>query len=171
MVDTYDFSGISTLVDVGGGVGGYITHVLGQYPSMTGILFDRPPLEQHALAYLSEHGVGDRCQFVGGSFFDSVPEGADAYLLSHVLHDWPDDEAISILGCCRRLMSPSSRLLVEEVIAAAGSGANMTMMVNFGEAKNRTVEEFQHLMEDAGLRLVRVIPTGGDSTILEAAVA
>ena len=68
-------------------------------------------------------------------------------------------------------MSPSSRLLVEEVIAAAGSGANMTMMVNFGEAKNRTVEEFQHLMEDAGLRLVRVIPTGGDSTILEAAVA
>ncbi|MDA1035608.1 MAG: methyltransferase [Chloroflexi bacterium] len=171
VVDAYDFSGIATLADVGGGMGGYLSHIAKSYPSLKGILFDQPSLEQSANDYLKAQGVDDRCAFVGSSFFDSVPEGADAYFLAHVLHDWADDEVRAILRNCHRAMKPTDRLLIEEVLAVAGSGGNMVMMVNFGEAKNRTESEFRKLVEESGFKLTRTVPTTGDSTILEARLA
>ena len=171
VVNAYDFSGIATLADIGGGIGGYIATIAKSYPAMKGVLFDQPSLEQTANDYLKTQGVDDRCRFVGGSFFESVPDGADAYFLAHILHDWPDAEVHSILETCRRAMKPSSRLLVEEVLAVAGDAGNMVMMVNFGEAKNRTEEEFRKLIEESGFKLNRVVPTQGDSTILEAVSA
>ena len=85
-MDAYDFSGIGTLADIGSGIRGYIAHIVESHPAMKGILFDQPALDSSANDYLKAKGVADRCGFVGGSFFDSVPEGADAYYLAHILH-------------------------------------------------------------------------------------
>jgi ubiquinone/menaquinone biosynthesis C-methylase UbiE len=171
LLDAYDFAGIRTLVDVGGGAGGYIARILQDHPQMRGVLFDRPQVETHALKHLRSAGVDGRCKFQGGNFFESVPAGADAYLLSHVLHDWPDAEAKTILTNCRRSIKPSGRILLEEVLATDGTGGNLLMMVLFGDAKNRTEAEFIALFQEAGFRCSRVVPTNSDSTLLEFVVA
>lgn len=166
--DAFDFSSVNTIVDVGGGIGGYLAHIARLHPQLRGFLFDQPHVMRTAEEYLAAHGVDDRCTFVSGNFFKSLPEGADLYFLAHVLHDWADDQANAILQTCRRVMKPTSRLLIEEPFGVAGTGRSLVMMVNFGQAKDRTEEEFRKLINDSGLKLNRIIPTDSDSTLLEA---
>ncbi|MCW5605370.1 MAG: methyltransferase, partial [Burkholderiales bacterium] len=117
VVQAYDFSGLQRIVDVGGGHGELLASILKAYPTASGVLFDLPHAASGARAHLAAAGVAERCTFVEGDFFVSVPPGADAYLLKSVLHDWNDEDGTRILACCRRAMHDAAvLLLVERVV-------------------------------------------------------
>ena len=108
----YDFSGVGRIVDVGGGQGKVLASILKAHSSLRGVLFDLPRVVEGASSFLAKEGVADRCEAVGGDMFDSVPGGADAYVLSHVIHDWDDVHSTRVLQSCRRAMAPSAKLLI-----------------------------------------------------------
>jgi hypothetical protein len=150
-----DFEGIATLVDIGGGEGQMISEVLQAHPQMRGILFDRPEALAQAGTVLERFGVRDRCETAPGDFFVSVPRGGDAYLLSIVIHDWPDEEALKILRNCYQAMQPGSRIWISEGVMDETDEYNrqklvdLLMLVLFA-AKERTFEEHRILLEEAG---------------------
>jgi hypothetical protein len=119
----YDFSDLSVLADVGGGHGLLLATILAAHPSMRGLLFDQPQVVNDASNLPVCAGVIDRCDLVGGDFFESVPRGADAYLLKSVTHDWDDDKVIAILRACRSAMGGAAKLLLVERILRPGEHA------------------------------------------------
>jgi hypothetical protein len=170
----YDFSGVGTLVDVGGGRGHALVPILRANPTLRAVLFDLPHVVESARVLLADAGVGDRCDFVGGSFFESVPSGGDAYLLKHVIHDWDDERSLAILATCRRAMAASGRLLLVErdlptdnrqALPALLSDLSMMLQLGGGE---RTVEEYRSLLTAAGFVVTRVIPTPHGESVIEA---
>jgi O-methyltransferase domain/Dimerisation domain len=173
----YDFSGIRTIVDVGGGHGQLLPPILAQHADMKGIVFDLPHCRDGALRIFEKTRLAERCEFVGGSFFEAVPAGADAYILKSVIHDWDDDRAAAILRTCRAAMHGGSRVLLVEPVASTRMGtspfdhmvasADMNMLVVAG-GKERTEAEFRALLEAAGLRLTRVVPTIAMLSVIEA---
>ncbi|HKY30301.1 MAG TPA: methyltransferase [Pyrinomonadaceae bacterium] len=180
----YDFSGIKKIVDVGGGHGALVTSLLLEYPEMEGIVFDTPSVIEGARSYIDAAALSDRCQAVGGDFFTSVPAGADAYILKWIIHDWNDERALAILKNCRkaisdndgRAISNDSRLLLMEMVIPEGNEphfgkfVDLNMMVITG-GRERSEEEFRQLLEQSGLRLVRIIPTDCPISIVEAVVS
>ncbi len=175
MLDTYDFSGIGTLVDIGGGNGSVISAVLRKYPAMKGVLYDLPNVISRALQTLNEAGLGHRCQAIAGSFFESVPPGGDAYLMRHIIHDWNDDQCRQILDNCRKVMGKARLLLVESIIPPGndpfmGKFLDLNMLVIPG-GKERTESEYRTLFEASGLRLSRVVRTAMEVSVLEGVVA
>jgi O-methyltransferase/methyltransferase family protein len=172
----YDFSGVSTLMDVGGANGHLLAKVLARNPSMRGILFDLPHVVRDAPPLLAAHGVGDRVKIEQGSFFERVPDGADAYLLSHIIHDWSEPQCLTILGYCRRAMPPSGRLLIVEVVLPSsgephpGKMLDLMMLVGPG-GQERTTPEYSALLEKAGFRLTKVVPTASAASVVEATPA
>jgi hypothetical protein len=116
LTSAYDFGQHRLIADIGGGTGANLVRILQACPAAHGILFDQPHVVAGAGEVLSAGGVAQRVEVVGGSFFESVPSGADAYLLVRVLHDWMDTEAASILRCIRRCMPESARLLVIDAV-------------------------------------------------------
>lgn len=176
VASAYDFAAAKVVVDVGGGTGALLGAILSRSPGMRGILLDQPSLEEEAEAYLRSLGLWDRVEFVGGSFFALVPPGGDLYVLSWILHDWPDERAVEILEMCRRAMRADARLLVIEQIVAPGDepqlakASDIEMLTVVG-GKERTEAEFAVLFGAAGLRLERVIETGAPQVILEAVPA
>ena len=110
MLDAYDFADIKTLADIGGGNGSLLMGVLGRYPSLHGILFDQTSVIERAADNIAS--IGNRCELIAGDFVESIPAGADAYLLRHIIHDWNDDESIAILKKCRAAMDDSGRILL-----------------------------------------------------------
>lgn len=150
-----NFEGISTLVDIGGGEGQMIAEILYAQPHMHGILFDRPEALARSGAILDRFGVRDRCALMPGDFFATVPQGGDAYLLSIVIHDWPDEEALQILGNCYQAMKPGSRIWISEGVMDESDEYNrqklidLLMLVLFA-AKERTFDEHRCLLEEAG---------------------
>jgi hypothetical protein len=174
VIETCDFSGMRTLVDVAGGLGAALCSILQATPALRGVVFDLPHVGPRASAFIAEQGLADRCEFVAGSFFESVPAGADGYFMKHILHDWGDEECLKILACCRRAMSAPARLLVCERIVPAGnepSAAKLIdlhmLMTNHG-GKERTEREYRELLAGGGFELARVIPTGSPWSIIEA---
>jgi hypothetical protein len=173
ITDAYDFSGVRTLVDVGGGQGWRMIDVLKARPQTRGIIFDRPNVVEQARRTLAEAGVGERCDVVGGSFFDSVPPGGDCYLLSGVIANWDDAAARTILRNTREAMPADARLLLFEPVLPAGPEPHITkvldllMLVLLG-GQARTESELADLLGAAGLRLVRVLPTQSPFAIVEA---
>jgi hypothetical protein len=169
----YDFGGLGRVVDVGGGHGALLAAILHAHPGTRGVLFDRPSVVEGAREFLGMEGVADRCELVGGSFFDSVPVGADAYLLKDVLHDWEDEPAIAILRACRSAMGSVARLLVMERVIppgtapAAGTLTDVVMLVLTG-GRERTEVEYRALLEAGGFALGRIVPTGSSLSVLEA---
>ena len=99
--EAYDFSGLGTVVDVAGGVGSALCSILNATPGLRGIVFDLPHVAERARAFIAAQGLAERCEFAGGSFFESVPSGAGAYFMKHILHDWGDEECARILAACR----------------------------------------------------------------------
>lgn len=164
VVQSVSFSGAESVVDVGGGFGELLAAVLGAHRSMRGVLFDLSHAMEGGRARLSEAAVADRCDIVAGSFFDSVPSGADVYLLKSILHDWDEDHCAVILGNCRRAMGSRARLLVIERILPlhiavsprdqAIARSDLNMLVGTG-GRERTREQFEAMFQAAGLR-----PTG-----------
>ena len=169
----YDFSPFQTIVDVAGGHGSLLAAILARHPNARGVLFDQPHVVAGAAELLQAAGVADRCQVVGGSFFDSVPNGGDAYLLKQIIHDWEDPEATAILRTCRRAIGPDGRLLIiERALGApnqepAGKLMDLQMLVSAG-GRERTREEYGALFDAAGFRLTGVTPTQGILIITEA---
>lgn len=169
----YDFSDFKVLVDVGGGYGELIAAILQQHPDSKGILFDEKYVIENAANTLAKHGIADRCECVAGSFFDSIPSGGDAYLLKHIVHDWDDERAIAILKTCQQAMDDHSKILVIEQVVPQGnepSGAKMldiNMLVMCPGGKERTESEFKYIFEQAGLKLLRIVPTAEDIHIIE----
>jgi hypothetical protein len=172
MLAAYDLAGTDTLADVGGGNGSVLTAVLRRYPAMQGLLFDLPGVVERAKESIKAAGLEGRCQVMAGSFFEAVPPGADAYLLRHIIHDWDDDQCVTILGHCRRAMGPGGKLLVVEGIVPPGNEPSVSkffdlaMMVMPGGTE-RTEEEYRQLFEAAGFRLTRVVPTSTWVSVLE----
>lgn len=172
IMNAYDFSGINTLMDVGGGNGSNIVNLLHNYPEMKGILFDLPQVVERAEPYIEQAGLTDRCQLIGGSFFESVPAGADAIFLRHIIHDWDDEKSLTILRHCHAVMSENSRLLVVESVIPPGNDPfpgkflDLVMLMIPG-GKERTAEEYEALFEQAGFELTRIIPTESELSIIE----
>ncbi len=176
VVAAYDFAGLRSLVDVGGGSGVLLQAILEADGGVRGVLLDRAEAVQRATQRFSAAGLGDRAECRVGDFFDAVPGGADAYLLSRVIHDWDDAGARGILDRCREAVTPESRLLVVDAIlpprAHDGPEAirmDVHMLMLFG-ARERTEEEFRGLFAQAGFALRRVVPTRSPAalSVLEA---
>jgi orsellinic acid C2-O-methyltransferase len=157
IVAGYDFSRLRTVVDVGGGNGTLIASVLSATPGLRGVLLDTAAGAAAAPETLATAGVADRCQIVEGDFFESVPSGADAYLLKSIIHDWDDDHGVAILANCRRVMGKDSRILVVEPVLSQsaqrmGTGAalnDLNMLVNTG-GRERAMADFEALFTAAG---------------------
>ncbi len=168
----YDFSKFKTIVDVGGATGHLLTTVLSHAPEARGILYDVPHVVREAPALIQSRGLTGRVTVEGGSFFERVPSG-DAYLLSHVIHDWSEAQCLTILGHCRRAMNPGGRLLLLEMVLPHGNaphpGKVLDMMMLVGPGgQERTEEEYGKLLAKAGFRLTRVVPTESAASIIEA---
>lgn len=169
IVASYDFSRFDKLVDVGGGNGQLLAMILDATPTLQGVLFDYPVGIEAADATLRAAGVADRCEVVAGDFFAAVPEGAGAYLLKSVLHDWGDEESTTILRSCRKAIPDDGTLLVVDRIlpsrvdSSAGRGvfSDINVLVN-SSGKERTEEEFRSLYAAAGFELTDVVATSPD---------
>jgi hypothetical protein len=173
VVEAYNFSGLGTLVDVGGGHGGLLAAILAAHPPVRGILYDQPDVVAGARPKLEAAGVAGRCDIIGGDFFEGVPAGGDAYLLKHILHDWDEPRCEGILRSCRRAMLEVGRLLVIETLIPPGNepsygkylDLNMLVLLT---GRERTEAEYGKLLEATGFTLSRVIETRSELTILEA---
>ena len=172
----YDFSGIKTVVDVGGATGNMLSAILARHSGMHGVLFDRPHVVREALTLLKARGVEQRVTIEAGDFFETVPSGGDAYLLSHIIHDWNEEQCLAILGHCRRVMKPDGRLLIVETVLPAGDTPHqgkiqdMVMLVVPG-GQERTEAEYASLLGKARFRLARVVPTDSVVSVVEAVPA
>jgi hypothetical protein len=172
----YDFSHADLIVDVGGGNGETLRRILGRFPGPRGLVFDRDDVVEAipATARLDERIAGQ-----SGDFRQRVPPGADVYLLVRVLHDWSDEDCVHILKNCRDIMSAQARLLIAEQMLEPDPkrGRPTTylidaqMMAMFGNARERTPEEFDELLHASGLNALRLIPTSSVVSIIEAAPA
>ena len=175
---TLNFSSLRVIVDVGGGHGELLTTILAAQPSLHGILFDLAHATQGASGRLAAAGVEDRCALVAGDFFDSVPVGADAYLLKSILHDWDDERAAAILRSCRRAMEPHARLFVIERIAPERlttslldqgiARSDLQMLVSTG-GRERTRQQYETLLNQARFRIERTLTLYAPFAALEAA--
>jgi len=171
MLEAYDFSAFQTVVDVGGGSGMLLEAMLKRHPEIRGTLFDLPAVVERARSFISGSGLDGRFRTEGGDFFSSVPAGADAYILQHVIHDWEDGEAITILRNCREAMRSDSRVLLVEMVIPAGNGPFfgkwLDLMMLLVGGRERNEEEYRQLFSAAGLKLNRVIPTASEVSIIE----
>ena len=172
MLDAYDFGGIETLVDVGGGNGSTIGTVLRAYPKLRGILYDLPGVIGRARDAIAAAGLAQRCMLAAGSFFESVPAGGDAYMMRHIVHDWDDEKSLTILRNVRRVMPTSGRLLVVESVLRPGNDPDfgklldLTMLVIPG-GMERTEEQYRTLLRQAGFSLTRIVPTKSPVCVIE----
>lgn len=171
----YDFSQLNTIADIGGSYGSLLVAVLQANPHLKGILFDRPETisEAHKVFMQSiDKDIVQRCQLEGGDFFTSVPSSCDAYLLRYILHNWGDDACIQILKNCRAA-SPKARVLIIEQVLETDYSDQYTlvmdfwMLASFKHAKERTLQEYENLLNTTGYRLSRFIPTNSPVSILE----
>ena len=179
LLGAFDFSACRQIVDVGGGNGGLVAAILKAHRSAKAILFDLEAGLDGADEYLQARGVRDRCELVAGSFFESVPGGADVYLLRLILHDWQDDRAAQILASCRRAMQPGAQLLVIDQLLPVrviegprefhALLTDMHMYVLFG-ARERTEDEMRSMVEGAGFKVDRIIATSPTSTVVATAI-
>jgi len=167
----YDFSRFERIVDVGGGQGLLLHGILSAHPQLRGVLADLPSVVASAAA-LRIRPIADRCEVIGIDFFQSVPEGADAYIAKSVIHDWNDHDAVRILKNCRRaIRNNGTMLLIELILKPANQPdfarfADLQMLVVTG-GQERTEAEYRALLGEAGFSLTRVIQTAGFMSIIE----
>jgi SAM-dependent methyltransferase len=172
----YDFASLRSVVDVGGGSGALLIGILKAHPHLRGTVFDQPSVAERARGKIAASGLAARCDAVGGSFFEGVPKGADAYLLKHVIHDWEDERAIRILRHCRAALADGGKVLIVEGIyppridaslLSRGATANdVNMLVNTG-GRQRSEPEFRELYAASGLALARIVPTPAGVSVIE----
>ncbi|MEU4271710.1 methyltransferase [Streptomyces sp. NPDC026092] len=168
----FDFGRFTTVTDVGGGDGTLLAGVLAAHPGLNGVVFDTARGLAEAPTTTARHGVSDRCSLIAGDFFRSVPGGSDLYLMKSVLHDWTDDQAVTILSHCREVLPPGGLVLIVEPVLpevvdttadvdVLDGGitylSDLNMLVNVG-GRERTRKDFEELCHRAGLSLTSVTP-------------
>ncbi|MFW6313178.1 MAG: methyltransferase [Spirochaetota bacterium] len=174
IVEAYTFAPGGSVVDVGGGSGALLTAILRANANLRGVVFDLPEAVESAATNLADPELSARCEFVGGSFFESVPSGADTYILSSILHDWDDDRCRVILRNVRSAMSDQSRLVISELLVPDGTAPSpikvfdLNMLVFTSGGRERTRAEFASLLDAADFRLERVVSTQTAVSLLEA---
>jgi len=173
LLDAYDLSDVGVIADIGGGNGSQIIKVLEKYPQMKGLLFDLPHVVERAQEPVAAAGLSDRCELVGGSFFEAVPEGADVYMMRHIIHDWEYQKSLTILRNCHRAMSSSAKLLLVESVIPPGNdpfgGKFLDLVMLFiPGGKERTEEEYRTLLDEAGFELSRIVATETEISVIEA---
>ena len=172
IIDSYDFSGIQKLTDVGGGLGVLISEILSAYSHIEGTVADIPSVVQETKKLIKRRGNEDRCKTIECDFFKDIPSGSDAYLLSNILHDWSDEQCQIILRNCHRAMNTESKLLIVEMVILPGNKPSIAklldleMMVITG-GRERTETEYRELLQSSGFTLSRIIPTEESICILE----
>jgi hypothetical protein len=173
-LEAYDFSGIDTLVDIAGGHGKVLTSILARYPKMRGILFDVPHVIAGAAPVIEAAGVKDRCTAVSGDFFKDVPEGS-AYVMKHIIHDWDDERARTILRNIRAKLQgkPNGKLLLLEAVLQPGNAPDLGKLIDLEMlmmpgGRERSESEFRALFASAGFELTRVVPTRSPLSVIEA---
>ncbi|HEX4921524.1 MAG TPA: methyltransferase [Candidatus Bathyarchaeia archaeon] len=168
-----NLDGKHLIVDVGGGRGTILAHILRTNPELKGILYDLPHGVAEAGSFLKENGVADRCKIITGSFFDSVPEGGDVYLLSRILHDWPDETAQLILANCRKAISHNGTLLIREAVIpegdtpSPGKQTDLQMLIMLGGTE-RSEPEWRQLLKKSKFELKTLTKTGGPFDLIYA---
>lgn len=173
---TYSFSSLRRIVDVGGGNGTLISAILHTYPETVATLMDLGPVVEHAKRQLAEAGLTNRCECVAGDFFQAVPAGGDAYILSTVICNWDEERAITLLKNCHRAMTKGSKLLLVEIVLppgdtpSPGKMLDLQMMVITG-GRDRTEAEYRTLLEAADFTLTQVVPTLSERSVIEATPA
>jgi O-methyltransferase domain len=169
----YKFSGIRTLVDVGGGNGSLLATILRANPKLRGVLFDLPSVTMRARqdGHVTAKGIAERCTLESGDFFEAVPKGGDAYVMKRTLHDWDDERCSKILSNCCAAMSEKGRVLVVESVIPPGNGPDRGKLIDIQMlvigGRERTKQEFAALFKDGGLKLTRVVPTKCPLSIVE----
>ena len=159
----YDFSGVTRVCDVGGGSGAFLSVVLDLNPRLVATLFDLPEVVEDAGEPLDRMGVRDRCDIVGGDFFQEVPSGCDLYTLLAIVHDWNDSAVTEILANVRRAMTPGGKVLVVEAVLPENHSydfanfSDLLMLVLSGSGRERTEDRFAEVFAGAGLRVARII--------------
>jgi hypothetical protein len=172
IVDGYDFTGVRKLVDVGGGHGMLLCSILERYPQMNGMLIDAPSVITGTKEAIEAHGLSNRCEAVGGDFFASVPAGGDAYIMKHIIHDWNDERASTILQCCHRQMPADGRLLVVELVIPEGNAPSFGKLMDLEmlvllHSYERTEAEYRELFRRSGFKLTRIVPTKSAYSVIE----
>jgi hypothetical protein len=177
LLGAYDFGSFRRLADIGGGTGRLIADILATHLRLRGILFDLPNVVAGAPALLKTSGIDARCDVVGGSFFDGVPAGADAYMMRAILHDWDDDRSIAILKSVRKAMAEDATVLIIEHVlpekAEMGTAVDsylldLEMLVNTPGGRERSESEFREILKAAGFGPPRLVPTTTATSIVEA---
>ena len=176
VVAAYDFSSFAKLADLGGGHGMLLATILKAHPKLRGVLFELPHVAEGAKKKIAEAGLSDRCEIVGGDFFENVPAGADAYMMKSVIHDWDDARSVAILKNCLRVIPPHGKLLLVEGVLPARvnqspmtqilAGSDINMMLNVG-GRERTDAEFRALLDAAGFQLTRIVATEALPSVIE----
>jgi SAM-dependent methyltransferase len=169
----YDFAGISSIVDVGGGQGKLLEKILQFTPDIPGTVFDTASTIERATQGIGNDACSRRCSYVIGDFFTSVPQGADAYLLCGVIHDWDDPRSIRILRNCRRAMARKGRLLIVDMVVPDTDAMSFSKLLDLNVlamtgGRGRTKAEFRALLDAADYKLTRIIPTMAPQSVLEA---
>jgi hypothetical protein len=173
VVEAYDFSAFTTLVDIAGGHGYLLSQILKANPQLNGVLFDMPSVIAGASALLEQEGVKERVTTVAGNFFESVPANADAYIMKHIIHDWDDERAVQILQNIGKGIQADGKVLVVETVVPEGDEPHysklldLEMLVSPGGVE-RTAAEYKELFAAAGFRLTRIVPTQTPFSIIEA---
>jgi hypothetical protein len=169
----YDFAGISSIVDIGGGHGKLLGKILQFNPDMRGTVFDMPSTIERANQQPGKNACCGRCSYVTGDFFTSVPEGADAYLLCGVIHDWDDERAITILRNCRAAMAEKSKLLLVDMVVPDATSPSFSKLLDLNMlvmngGRERTKAEFCALLDAADYKLTKIVPTMAPQSVMEA---
>lgn len=170
--DAYDFSSFKNLIDVGGGNGQLVVKILKRNPLAKGIVFDLERLRESAIKYISNNQLSDRCAFQSGNFFEKIPEGGDVYLLSVILHDWNDNDALLILKKCREAMSLGAKLIVVERIIRDDENklntylGDINMLITIG-GKERTEDEFKKLFKQTGFKFNKLVRSKSPFSVIE----
>jgi hypothetical protein len=175
VADAYSFEGVRTIVDVGGGRGFLLATLLKKNSHLKGTLFEMPHVLEGAKRGALKPFM-DRCGLASGDMFSSVPAGADAYIMKHILHDWPDDACIRILKACRQGVNPGGKLLVVDCVIQPGNDFSPAkfldlQMLIFPGGRERTEAQFRELLAASGWKLSRAIPTATQDSIIEGLTA
>jgi hypothetical protein len=174
-LESYDFSRVKHIADIGGGHGLFLRGILNATVVAHGVLFDLPEVIEQAVTVGSDE-IAHRYSVVGGDFFTSVPAHCDLYILRHIIHDWADGEAVTILQNCRNAMCPGGKILIIELLLKDsnepdfGRFMDLTMLTLL-QGRERTLFEYGKILSAAKLRLLRAIPTRGLHTLIEAEAA
>jgi len=177
IVSAYDFSGIKKLVDIGGGEGYLLSVILTKYPSMNGIVMDFPHVVESAKENFKKFGIENRAEAIPGDFFETIPAGADAYIMKNILHAFDDPTCIRILQKIKAVMETGARLLIVDTAIrpdnkpSFGKIFDLQMLIATTSGKERTKDEFDILLQQSGFKLKRVVDTVSPFSIVEAVLS